>query len=251
MQELILQLVVSIERQSLCLNVITGKRGTMFKKKMVYVCAMLASVCLSACSGGSDEIILIGNEDGAVAQEMVGLPEKDRREPALETENETEDIYAEEVQEPMMVRVHVCGAVVCPGVVELAAGSRVEDALEVCGGFAEGADLSYVNLAAWVVDGEMIYFPTAEEVAAGQVRQRVSATYGGYMPVTSKEVLVNINTADVSLLCTLPGVGESRAKEIIAYREKNGPFGSCEALMDVPGIKAGIYEKMSSRITVE
>ena len=223
----------------------------MLKRKIAYICVIWVCICLCACSNGGGEIILIGSESEAVAMQTVGLPEKNRRKPAMESVGQTENVGGEEVQASVMIRVHVCGAVMQPGVVELKAGSRVEDALASCGGFAQGADRAYVNLAAWAEDGEMIYFPTVGEVQAGQVWQQEQRMLKDTGMDTEDGAFVNINTANVTLLCTLPGIGESRAKDIIAYREANGPFRSCDAIMSVPGIKSGIYEEICNRITVD
>lgn len=142
-----------------------------------------------------------------------------------------------EESSPATIRVYVCGAVVCPGVVEIPAHSRIEDALTAAGGFAADAAREAVNLADWVSDGEMLYFPTAEEAAAGR-------------ETVSDEGLININTAEKALLCTLPGIGEARAADIVAYREKYGGFQSCEDIMKVTGIKTSVYEKICDKITV-
>lgn len=141
-----------------------------------------------------------------------------------------------EAPEKGFIRVYVCGAVASPGVVEVPQGSRVEDALLAAGGFTEAAGREAVNLADWIRDGQMLYFPTEEE----QQAQRESG-----------DGLVNINTADAAQLCTLPGIGESRAADIIAYREKNGGFASCEDIMKVPGIKTSVYEKIRDKIRAD
>lgn len=138
---------------------------------------------------------------------------------------------------PPLICVYVCGAVMEPGVVCVPQGSRVEDALSAAGGFREDAGRESVNLADWVEDGQMLVFPTREEAAA-------AAEDCG-------SGLVNINAADAALLCTLPGIGESRAADIIAYREKNGGFERCEDIMKVPGIKSSVYEKIKEKISVK
>ena len=79
-------------------------------------------------------------------------------------------------------------------------------------------------------------FPTAQE---------------GREQAEEAEGLVNINTADLSVLCTLPGIGESRAADIIRYRESSGGFESCEDIMKVPGIKESVYGKLRDKITVQ
>lgn len=142
-------------------------------------------------------------------------------------------------EETAEIRVYVCGAVEEPGVVTLPEGSRAEDALLAAGGFAETAWRDYVNLAEWVSDGQKLYFPTLEEADSLVAEQ------------TPGSSLVNINTADMAALCTLPGIGESRARDIISYREANGAFESCEDIMKVSGIKNSVYSKISDRITVK
>lgn len=137
-----------------------------------------------------------------------------------------------------MISVYVCGAVVSPGVVELPEGSRAADALQAAGGFAEDADISYVNLAAKVQDCEKLYFPSVEEALDLSAQEKGTG-------------LVNINTAGVDALCTLSGIGEARAGDIIAYREENGPFENKEDIMKVPGIKENAYKKISDKITVK
>ena len=139
-----------------------------------------------------------------------------------------------------MIRVYVCGAVANPGVVEIPQGSRVEDALEAAGGFGAEAGREAVNLADWVSDGQKLYFPKEGEAVEEPQAQADSASG-----------LVNINTADVAALCTLPGIGESRARDIISYREANGGFGACEDIMKVSGIKTAAYEKIKDKITVK
>ena len=119
-------------------------------------------------------------------------------------------------------------------------GSRAADALAAAGGFAADAAEEAVNLAAKVSDGEKLYFPTCWEYVS-QAEQEEAEAAG----------LVNINTAGVGQLCTLPGIGESRAADIIAYRESHGDFAACEDIMHVAGIKESIYNKISSRITVK
>ena len=141
---------------------------------------------------------------------------------------------------PAMLYVYVCGAVKEPGVVTLPEGSRCNDALEAAGGFAENAAREAVNLAKHVKDGEQLYFPTVEE--AGEIASARQALAAG---------LVNINTADEELLCTLPGIGEAKAKAIILYREQNGDFEAAEDIMQVPGIKENAYNQLKDFIIIQ
>lgn len=136
--------------------------------------------------------------------------------------------------------VYVCGAVQNPGLVTLPAGSRAGDAVDMAGGMTGEADTAYVNLASLVEDGEKIFIPTKDEVLVFEKAQEAQ-----------ENGLVNINTADRAALCTLPGIGESRAADIIAYREKNGSFNTIEDIMKVPGIKTSAFDKIRDRISVE
>ena len=136
-----------------------------------------------------------------------------------------------------MICVHVCGAVADPGLKELPAGSRAWDALKAAGGFTEEADESYVNLAGFLTDGQKLYFPTREEV-----REQAQAA--------ETSALIDLNLADEERLCTLPGIGSSRAKAIIKYRKERGGFQSVEELLSVPGIKEGLYDQIRDLVTV-
>lgn len=144
-----------------------------------------------------------------------------------------------------MCVVHVCGAVQNPGVYMLEEGSRIYQAVDAAGGFTEDAGTDYLNQADRVCDGMKIYVPDLEELQdtawqeiAGAAEENVDAG------------LVNINTADEELLCTLSGVGSSRAKSIIAYREQHGGFQKIEDIMNVEGIKEGLFQKIRDNITV-
>ena len=136
------------------------------------------------------------------------------------------------------ILVYVCGAVKEPGVVELERDARVVDAIALAGGFGEEADETYMNLAGKLQDGEKIYVPTVIEVSQWNAEKRT-------------DKLIDINEADVEELCKLTGIGESKATDIINYRETKGPFQKKEDLMKVPGIKENLYEKIEDSIIVK
>ncbi len=121
------------------------------------------------------------------------------------------------------VLVHVVGAVLHPGVYELATGARARDAVMAAGGATKRAVLEGLNLAAPVADGEQVVVPVKGQAA------HAAAT-------PAKPAIVRLNQADVAALDTLPGVGPATAQRIIAWRDDHGPFGSVEDLLDVPGI---------------
>lgn len=145
---------------------------------------------------------------------------------------------AEETEE-RTVTVHVCGAVLVPGVYCLPAGSRVADALSLAGGLLPEAADSYVNLARALQDEEQLYFPTKEEAAERQSLEAQRA-----------EGKVNINTAGQAELQELPGIGPSLAQAIMDYRLDHGGFGAAEELMQVPGIKQATYAKLKPYIVI-
>ncbi len=140
------------------------------------------------------------------------------------------------------VVVHVAGAVVTAGVYRLGAGSRVVDAVQAAGGLAPDAVPDAINLAAVLVDGERVYVPRV-----GEAVPVVSSVGGG---TTSPAGPVNINSATVDELDTLPGVGPATAAAIVAYRDQHGPFSSIESLADVRGIGPAKVEALRGLVTV-
>ena len=152
-----------------------------------------------------------------------------------------------EAMDPAFV-VHVCGEVVNPGIYELPAGSRIYEAVKAAGGFTENAEEESVNLASPIEDGVQIRIYSkdeAETLAAG------AAPFDGFEASgEGKEPVVNLNTATKEELMTLSGIGESRAEDIIRYREENGGFQNIEDIMKVSGIKDAAFQKIKDRITV-
>ena len=149
-----------------------------------------------------------------------------------------------------MLYVHVCGAVQKAGVYALPLTARVFEALEAAGGCTDEAAQESVNQARLLTDGEELYIPTRDEILSGSqtVMERLSETADE--PAKSGEDKININTADVTELTSLNGIGESRAQAIIDWREKNGGFSSIEEIKNIDGIADKTYEKLKERITV-
>lgn len=138
------------------------------------------------------------------------------------------------VEDGPAVMVHVVGAVPSPGVVEVPAGSRIADAIEAAGGVEDGADLSGVNLARVVKDGEQVV------VADGELSAEHTESNG--------DERVNLNRADAAELETVPGVGPVTAERIISHREQHGPFMSAEELLAVPGIGEATLEQLIDHV---
>ncbi|MDI3534201.1 MAG: competence protein ComEA [Thermosediminibacterales bacterium] len=127
---------------------------------------------------------------------------------------------------PELIIVHVSGAVTNPGVYSMEKGDRVIDAVEKAGGFLEEADPDAVNLAKKLRDEEKIYIPKKGELSP----ERFDTS------TTKDDERININSAGVSELETLPGIGPALAQRIVDYREKHGKFKSIEELSEVSGI---------------
>ena len=147
--------------------------------------------------------------------------------------------------------VYVCGAVVREGVYTLPNGSRAADALEAAGGYAKDAQKGSVNLAEKITDGEKLRFPRIGETPEETGEKSGEDPAGKATGKDTSDPRVNINTADLETLKTLPGIGETRAQDILAFREKNGEFSKIEDLMQVPGIKEGTYNKLKDRIRTQ
>lgn len=189
------------------------------KIKIAVLTVLLAAVFLNGCG----QTGLIASEE---VQSYSASKDTENGEESEDSASDEEDIY-----------VDITGAVVNPGVYQLKQGDRVYQAIEKAGGFTEDAVESALNQASLLEDGQQIVVQTYSE----QEEQAQEAAKSG---------LVNINTADETELCTLPGIGESKAKSIISYREKNGPFTSTEQLTEISGIKEGVFEKISDMVCV-
>lgn len=163
-------------------------------------------------------------------------------------------LTAEESSEAEPVIVHICGAVKAPGVYELEQGSRVMDAVNAGGGFLPEAAQDSCNLAEPVTDGCQIYIMTKQESLEAEKASGIRQTGridGAPVAVSGTgEGLVDLNTADKAALMTLPGIGESRADDILEWRSKNGGFQRIEDIMKISGIKKGAFEKIKDKITV-
>lgn len=217
--------------------------------------------------GCSDESLLF-NEDNKgnliLKEEVVSVNDEEMTEE--EEKRKEQEIPAEESKVPMQetaedrkevqIAVHICGAVKQPGVYYLKPEQRIYEGIQAAGGFREDADSEYLNQAAMLEDGMKIVVPTLEET------KNLKAAEGGenllQIGVVSKQQStkesvngkVNLNTADEAALCTLPGIGESRAKSIIAYRKEHGLFEKIEDIMKVSGIKEAAFEKIKDAIMV-
>lgn len=142
------------------------------------------------------------------------------------------------------ILIHVTGAVLQPGVYALPAGSRVQDAVQAAGGFSPEADTQALNLAAFVQDGGRIFVP---RLATPTLLLPPAAGNTTPMPVVFP---ININTAELSELEALPGIGPEIAQAVITYRQEHGAFQTLQGIIDVPGIGPGIFKDIKDLITL-
>lgn len=179
------------------------------------------------------------------------------KETSEEPEAEAEagaDAQKTETESKGVCYVYICGAIAAPGVYEMPSGSRIYEVVERAGGLTQEADRSFVNQAERITDGQMLFFPTGAEVEAGigaDVQKgalaHTSASDGAQ---TQKDTRVNINTAELHELMTIPGIGETKAARILEYRNAQGRFFAVEDIMLVDGIKEGLYNRIKDHIKV-
>ncbi len=181
--------------------------------------------------------------------------------------NSTKDVYAsqgnlnivEESEETEVeqknetIKVHITGAVKKSGIVEIEEKSRIGDAIEAAGGITEDANLTDVNLAYVVQDGQKICIPSIDEKQNTITEDTVVSAEAGYGVIevhTEYNTLVNINKANVTELMIIPGIGEATAAKIIEYRKTNGNFKKIEDIKKVSGIGDSKYNTIKEYITV-
>lgn len=197
------------------------------------------------------------SENTVVSSSAVsGIASEISREEANEEANEESETNANSAPNETWY-VDIKGAIKVPQVVPVTPGMRVHDVVEMAGGVTGEADQSQVNLAQLVTDQMVIYVPKVGEevspstealVADSQVTESAVSEISG--DTTSGGDLVNINTADTTMLQTLSGIGEKRAADIINYRETNGLFETVDDLDQVSGIGEKTMEKLRPLITV-
>lgn len=195
--------------------------------------ATLGVACVAAIVLGA--ALSLGDGGGVVVQR--GSAARGSGETAAATPSEA----------PAEVVVDIDGAVERPGVFRLEEGSRVSDAIEAAGGLAADADISSVNRATVLIDGQKVHIPREGE--AGD-RAEPAPSPGSSNAAASEAApagsagLVNLNTADAAALDGLPGIGPAIAAALIEDREANGPFASVDDLLRVSGIGEKKLERL-------
>jgi competence protein ComEA len=208
------------------------------KRKLYLLVLLVVVVACLGCnkSNSSDQLM-----------ELDLLEEENEEKSADDSRKELE---LEEQVNHSPVFVHVCGAVKQPGVYELTGNKRVFEAVELAGGLSEDAAVSYINLARVVEDGERLYVPSQEEIDRlkdGGLDINLfleEAQNTGSNSTSESSGKVNINLAGLDELMTLSGIGPSKARSIMDYREQQGGFNTIEELMNVSGIGVSTFEKI-------
>lgn len=223
------------------------------KKKILTAAAFLIAAGLVFGLTGSRDSARELDDTGAIVMNSGG-----NREPGEQAEDENisapenntpEDRRDVENSEKSGVYVYICGEVIKPGVYELFGDSRIYEAVDAAGGFTENAARECVNLASKVSDGMQITIYNREE-AASLLADSAPVGENAGKSGTSGSGLVNLNTATKEELMTLKGIGESKAEDIIRYREKSGGFKKIEDIMKISGIKENGFQKIKDSITV-
>jgi competence protein ComEA len=165
---------------------------------------------------------------------------------------ENDGIYNSQAEgdnlEENSIKAYICGNVKNPGVYEIETGARVVDLLELAGGEDINACVQAVNLAQFVVDGQRIYIPSKDETLSGDYSFFMDSSMAGYN--SEARSIVNINTAGINELDTLPGIGPSIARNIVKYRNENGPFKAKGELKNVTGIGEKKYDEVREYISI-
>lgn len=197
--------------------------------------------------GTSSEVVL--EKQAEEGERVTGIFEDDGE----TVQGEGEEDPTESAEKAPTLYVHVCGAVLEEGVYELPEGSRVTDGIKAAGGFRKDADMTFHNLALLLSDGQKIYVPTLEETKALSLPERtedgLSGTTGADGGSEGKKV--NLNTAGLTELMTLNGIGQAKAESILKYREKVGRFQRIEELKNVSGIGDAMFERIKDDIVTE
>lgn len=212
------------------------------KKKIISIALVIALII-----GFIIYMVINNQNDNKINfEELIANQNNEGNEQVSETnENNTQEETKKEIV------VHVTGEVKKEGVVYLEEGSRVVDAIKRAGGETKEADLSQVNLAYVLQDGQKIYIPNKNEKISAYTSENMGENIEQNNTTTKKEgAKVNINTAGVEELDQLPGIGPAIAQRIIDYRNEHGEFKKVEDVQEVKGIGDAKYSEIKDSITV-
>ena len=199
------------------------------------------------------------SEDESIINEIASneyiLEEKENENMKEENNEKTSSKFGISKSEKTIM-VHVIGEVQKPGVVTLEEGARIIDAIELAGGKTEDSDLTKINLAYVIEDGVQIYVPrigetTNEENIKKEAGEGIIFENFNQDETEKKTIKVNINTASLEKLQTLPGVGLSTAQKILDYKKEHGNFKNIEEIKNVSGIGETKFNSLKDYIIVK
>ena len=177
-----------------------------------------------------------------------------------ENKEQKDDNSKEQIVNGGGIFVHIDGYINNPGVYEIKENDRIKTLIDKAGGFKEGYSIKNINLAAKLSDGDKIYIPSVSEEKVSENNNNININSSGKgqnvktdrnnVSVMKNNSKININTANISELKQITGIGESTANKIIDYRENVGKFKKIEDIKEVKGIGDAKYESLKNKITI-
>ena len=177
-----------------------------------------------------------------------------------ENKEQKDDNSKEQIVNGGGIFVHIDGYINNPGVYEIKENDRIKTLIDKAGGFKEGYSIKNINLAAKLSDGDKIYIPSVSEEKVSENNNNININSSGKgqnvkidrnnVGIMKNNSKININTANMSELKQITGIGESTANKIIDYRENVGKFKKIEDIKEVKGIGDAKYESLKNKITI-
>lgn len=188
----------------------------------------------------------------------ISIPEESYEQLDIVSENNQEqnkENVENELEEIDLIIIHIAGEVKNPGIVKIKEGARIADVIEKAGGLTEKANITNINLAYIIEDGQKITIPSKEqdtqEYISNDSGEGIREENQKTNTTSTKNTTVNINKASKEELQTLQGIGESTAQKIIDYRDQNGNFKQIEDIKNVPGIGDSKFEAIKNNIKIK
>lgn len=230
------------------------KRKKNIKTRILGCLFATAFLCIGCAGQRETSLDMLQEETGGAKEESLVIQETQDE---ASTQQDTGQKPAQEASaipsqaDAQQIYVQVNGAVKMPGVYQMEAGGRIFQAIELAGGMTQEAAPQSLNQAAVAADGQVITVYTYQEWeemqnSAGTLPKDALTQTAADM----QDDRVNINTADLDTLCGIPGIGQTRARDIISYREQNGAFERIEDIQKVSGIKEGLFNRIKDKIKV-
>lgn len=211
-----------------------------------------SAITISLIAVGAAIFYYMNQEEPLDIQQLPSVDEENVDHTILADSNLIEGNVKNQNEQPIEVetiKVDIKGAINSPGVYTVRVGERVIDIIDRAGGLMNDADAAKVNLSQKVADEMVIYIPKlGEENIPVDMIGTTSSSTSSSAAIDGK---VNINSADIAALDTLPGIGPSKAEAIIEYRDTNGPFQAVEDLLNISGIGEKTFEKLKDKVTVQ